>query len=87
MWSRLGDESPGPPGTYYRSGGGISNPYWHMLDQLLLRPSLLPFYRKENLKVLAEVAGRSLLSEIGPDKSISDHLPLVIELELERGTK
>lgn len=86
MWSRLGDESVGPPGTYYHSIGNIS-PYWHMLDQVLLRPSLLPFYKHQNLKILTEIGTTSLVGATGPDKKISDHLPVVMKLETEKETE
>jgi hypothetical protein len=85
MWSRLGDESLGPPGTYFHSPSGVTDPYWHTLDQLLLRPGLLPYYQGKNLRVLTEIGSRSLLGAIGPDKSISDHLPLLIKLDTEQG--
>jgi hypothetical protein len=42
MWSRLGDDSPGPPGTFWRAGSGLVNHFWNTFDQVLLRPGLLP---------------------------------------------
>jgi hypothetical protein len=85
MWSRLGDESSGPPGTFFLPGGNGSNPYWHTLDQLLLRPALLPYYQSQNLQVLTSIGERALLREIGLDKSISDHLPILIKLDTSLG--
>jgi endonuclease/exonuclease/phosphatase family metal-dependent hydrolase len=84
MWSRLGDESDGPTGTYYRSADHVADYYWHTFDQVLLRPSLLPFYKKDNLKILTQIAGKSLLGSVGPKRSISDHLPLLFSLDTER---
>jgi endonuclease/exonuclease/phosphatase family metal-dependent hydrolase len=36
MWNRLGDESPGPSGTYWRAGSGVVNHFWNTFDQVLL---------------------------------------------------
>lgn len=43
MWSRLGDASVGPVGTYYHSGGHVSY-FWNTFDQVLLRPNLLQYF-------------------------------------------
>src|SRR4051794_35563743 len=43
MWNFLGDETSGPPGTYFHRGGALSR-FWHTFDQVLLRPSMLPYY-------------------------------------------
>lgn len=84
MWSRLGDESDGPTGTYYRAATHVADYYWHTFDQVLLRPDLLPFYKKENLKVLINIDGTQLLGDVGPEKSISDHLPVLLTLDTEK---
>lgn len=34
MWSRLGDGTSGPPGTYYRPASGPLATYWHTFDQV-----------------------------------------------------
>ena len=84
MWGQLGDAPPGPPGTYYYNSGKQINYFWNSFDQVLLRPSLLPHFRNEDLMVLTEVAGQSLLTNNGlPDKSsASDHLPILFRLSL-----
>jgi hypothetical protein len=38
MWSLLGDRADGPPGTYYYAAGGHVRYFWHMFDQVLVRP-------------------------------------------------
>jgi hypothetical protein len=85
MWSRLGDESSGPPGTYYYSGGRLIAYYWHTFDQVLLRPSLLKYYKKSNLRVLTKVGSTDLLNSSGLPGPFSDHLPLVLKLDIEKG--
>lgn len=84
MWSRLGDESGGPPGTYFLNKGGLVNHFWETFDQVLLRPDLLPFYRPEALRVLDSIAGKPLIRNGRVDKDYSDHLPILINLETER---
>src|SRR5215211_5035003 len=41
MWGCYGDRTPGPAGTYYYSAPGPRGYYWHLFDQVLLRPTLM----------------------------------------------
>jgi hypothetical protein len=84
MWGRFGDTTPGPPGTYYyRSGEHVAH-FWHLFDQVLLCPELLPFFRSDDIEILDRAGTTSLLSPAGlPDRSTaSDHLPLLFRLHL-----
>lgn len=85
MWSRMGDESIGPAGTYYRGAAHVADFYWHTFDQVLLRPALLPFYKKEHLRILTEIDGKQLVSERGLVGGFPDHLPILLKLETESG--
>lgn len=82
MWSRLGDGTSGPPGTYYRAASGPVATYWYTLDQVLIRPDLLPNFRDENLVVLTEAGEVNLLSKAGIPDTVraSDHLPLLFTI-------
>lgn len=84
MWSRLGDESVGPSGTYHDSRAEHVNFFWHTFDQVLIRPDLLPVFRNEDLKVLTHDGTEPLISAGGvPDaKLVSDHLPICFKLYL-----
>lgn len=84
MWNYLGDESDGPPGTYYRRGGQISQ-FWHTFDQVLLRPAMLPCYSRSGLRVLTKIGNRELLTNDRIDTTISDHLPIFLDLALDQG--
>jgi hypothetical protein len=84
MWSRLGDESEGPPGTFYYRGGQLSR-FWHTFDQALLRPSLIDYYSRSGLRVLTKVGSKDLVSRGKIDGDVSDHLPLLVTLEIEQG--
>lgn len=85
MWSRLGDLSKGPPGTYHYPGSGQVCFFWNTFDQVLLRPSLINYFSEEDLKVITNFNGTNLLTNIGkPDKNkFSDHLPILIKLKIE----
>lgn len=83
MWSLLGDASPGPPGTYYRSESGHVAYFWHMFDQVLIRPDLLPAFDNNTLKIIDTDGTTSFLKNTGtPDESSgSDHLPILFRLD------
>ena len=82
MWRFLGDCSQ-PFGTYYHEKNGISNIYWHILDQVMIRPSLRERFLDDSLKIITESISWSLLDENGhPDSTkVSDHLPIMFELK------
>lgn len=80
MWGLFGDRTPGPPGTYYRSRGGVVNYYWHLYDQVLLRPAIADALT--DLRILDTDGEESLVTADGlPDqRSASDHLPILFRL-------
>ncbi|MGL4553698.1 MAG: hypothetical protein ACRC33_21250, partial [Gemmataceae bacterium] len=94
MWSHFGDSGhdirpPGhadhePPGTCYYSARESRWYYWNMLDQVLLRPTLLSRFDDRDLKVLTTDGTTSFLTARGlPDASeVSDHLPLWFGLNI-----
>lgn len=82
MWNCLGDETVGPPGTYYHQGGQISQ-FWHTFDQVLLRPAILPYYSPSALRVITRIGNRELLANGRIDTAVSDHLPILLSLALE----
>lgn len=86
MWSRLGDLSKGPPGTYYYNSSTHVNFFWNTFDQVLIRPDLLDLFSADRFQVLDVAGQQSLLSSNGlPDSSLnSDHLPLLFNIEIER---
>ena len=85
MWGRMGDLLPETPGTYYYSNSSLINYFWNTFDQVLLRPDLLDYFSQDNLKVISQIAEKRLLTEKETIlSSSSDHLPIVITLEIER---
>lgn len=67
-------------GSYYYSSGS-STPIWHCLDQVLVSKNLVN--KVSGLKYLKSVKGRSLISKIRPNREISDHLPLYVNISEE----
>ena len=81
MWSLLGDASEYPPGSYYRRESEQVAYFWHMFDQVLIRPELLPKFENKDLKILETDGHVSLLRNGFPDiKLASDHLPILFRL-------
>lgn len=82
MWRFLGDESQ-PFGTYYYGGSEHNNIYWHLLDQVMIRPSLREAFLDESLQIITSTYTSSLLDTNGmPDKKrVSDHLPIIFEVK------
>ncbi|OLP16885.1 hypothetical protein BST81_19475 [Leptolyngbya sp. 'hensonii'] len=84
MWSQMGDESPGPSGTYYYDKSGDVCYFWNMFDQVMLRPTLLDRFPQEGVKVLTGCGSVNFLDSKGrPNTKIaSDHLPVLLKLHV-----
>jgi hypothetical protein len=84
MWSLLGDLSEGMPGTYYYKSASEEALFWHMFDQVLIRPDLLDQFEAKSLRIVDRIGKRSLLTKQGiPDQRLaSDHLPIMFKLNL-----
>ncbi len=83
MWGLFGDRTPGPPGTYFANSTGAISYFWHMLDQVLVRPSLMG--KLKEVRILDSDGSQSLLTKSGrPDRENgSDHLPLLFRIDLK----
>jgi len=86
MWSHLGDRHKHAPGSYYYSGRGAVEYFWHMFDQVLIRPALLSAFPDDQVHILTAIGSRSLLKRTGipSERAGSDHLPLLFDLNFER---
>lgn len=83
MWNLMGDFSY-PPGTYYYNQSRLHSPMWYMLDQIIMSKEMLPFFVKESLKIITSCSYVNLMNDRGhPDKSISDHFPIMCEIKDE----
>lgn len=63
---------------YYGSGNGCL--YWYCFDQLLVRKNLVDKITK--FKYLKTINEQSLLNKSKPNDLISDHLPLLVDIEI-----
>ena len=80
MWNFLGDFTR-PYGTFYYGGSNSINTYWNLFDQVIIRPALRDRFIDDSLKILTETQSKCLLNNKGhPDKTISDHLPIMFEI-------
>jgi hypothetical protein len=82
MWKFLSNEAP-PYGTYFYDSGGIVNYYWHIFDQVIMRPQLIEAFDDDSLSIVTQIGGTSLLAKGKPDKQYSDHLPIFFSLREE----
>ena len=82
MWCFFGDRTSGPPGTFFHRSPNSTEHYWNILDQVLLRPTLMD--NLVDLKIL-ETDGTLPLVDTNGRPSVaeaSDHLPLFFRLKL-----
>ena len=82
MWSCYGGCRNRPPATHYFNGSRENEVFWHMIDQVVLRPDLLPFFLQTRLRILDRAGSVDLVTPSGhPDKTnASDHLPILFGL-------
>jgi len=77
MWKYLIRED-NPIGSYYYTSGGAYTLHWHVFDQVLLRPQLIPFLNRAEL--IGSFKDVNLIRNNKPNKEVSDHLPLFMKL-------
>ena len=82
-WGLLGDIHKDIPGTYYYKPSGHDSYGWNVLDQVILRPSLISNFVKESLEIIHTDGVNSLITTNQvPRRSVySDHLPLFFTLK------
>jgi endonuclease/exonuclease/phosphatase family metal-dependent hydrolase len=85
MWNLFGDMSTTSPGTFYYSSSEHKAYFWHMFDQVLIRPDLQDNFPGASLRILVSDGVESFVNENGlPDhRTKSDHLPLMFDLVLD----
>ena len=86
MWSHLGDNSSGPPGTAYdTSNQGIYG--WSMLDQVIVNQSIVEIF--DSVEILTGSKTHRLADARGrPDgEAYSDHFPILVKLKTNGGNQ
>lgn len=79
MWNFLGDKTPGPPGTFFRNKSEPNAYYWHMIDQVLIRPDAIPLVNSDSIEIVREAGPVRLDNEHGHPHA-SDHFPLLVTI-------
>lgn len=86
MWGLYGDvHGNGVSGTYYYSNARKPvHQYWHMLDQVIMRPNVIPVFDKKSLKIISKGKTYNLLNAKGiiDKRKYSDHLPIKFTLSI-----
>jgi exonuclease III len=84
MWGLYSNGDNCPPATFYYPSSNNKAYYWHMFDQVLIRPELLDYFKDDELRILDNDGVSSLLSRNRvPNKSdFSDHLPLIFKIDI-----
>lgn len=78
-----GQDEPETPGTYYYHKGLAHALFWHMHDQVLVRPALIDRFPVSEFQIVGRASGESLVTREG-SPTPSDHLPLFFQLDLLR---
>lgn len=81
MWRLYGHEAPLDSGiaTHHWQNNQASELFWHMLDQVVIRPEEAANFPEEKLTILTRVGTTTLLAPDGTlDQTVgSDHLPIL----------
>ncbi|MFC6999557.1 exonuclease/endonuclease/phosphatase family protein [Rufibacter roseus] len=82
MWSFFGDNGKGSvSGSMYYSPAKPINYHWHLYDQVLIRPGLIPDFDENELDIVCKIGATELLTkESLVKRRISDHLPIKFKL-------
>ena len=81
MWNLFGDFNNNP-GTFFYASSEQAVYYWNILDQVILRPSIIEYFVKDSLNIIQKIGETSLISDFG-QPILSDHLPITFEFKLK----
>lgn len=71
-----------PPGIYYLNEAKLYSPLWYLLDQVIISKDMLPLFKKDSLKIITTCNYSDLMDgRAHPNKKISDHFPIICEIE------
>jgi hypothetical protein len=84
MWRHYRDEAGLPCGTYFKRRSEEACHFWHIFDQVVIRPEVIPLI-PDAVQVMTAIGRHSLIDHQGrPDtKRFSDHLPIMFEVLLQ----
>jgi exonuclease III len=83
MWSLYGDLHKQAAATYFYSPTKSMTYYWHMFDQVLLRPGLISNLNR--IEILESIGGITVVDASCRSGIVGcDHLPVILELDLTK---
>lgn len=74
MWNKFGDFQ-GVAGTYYYAGSTAEEIFWHIFDQVIIRPQLISRFEEEKLNIIIQIEDDMLVKN-NTRIMVSDHLPI-----------
>lgn len=78
MWNKFGDFK-GVAGTYYYAGSTAEEIFWHIFDQVVIRPQLISRFEEDKLNIITKIQGDIILNK-NTKIMVSDHLPIEFEI-------
>jgi len=81
MWNLFGDFD-NSPGTFFYNSTEQAVYYWNILDQVILRPSMIKYFEKDSLNIIQKIGETSLITDSGRP-NLSDHLPITFEFNFQ----
>jgi exonuclease III len=89
MWATLGDfiyktDTPKVPDTYFHDIGedNIDEIHWNVLNGLLMKSSMVPYFLKRDLEIITNTKGHSFFSNNQIELNYSDHLPVQFKFKI-----
>lgn len=79
MLTYMNEENKSYGSFYYSSG--LSTLYWYCFDQILVRKNLVN--KLHSVRYIKKINEIELINKVAPNKEISDHLPLFVNISLE----
>jgi hypothetical protein len=78
MWKLYANDQR-PLGTYYYIANDHESVHWNIIDNMLIRPCIIPFYSDSSLRILGKAGKDVLLTKHGfiNKNKYSDHLPFI----------
>lgn len=72
-------------GTYYYRSSSSFEYYWYLFDQVIIRPSLIPYFIESSLEIVDKTSKFKLVKENDSTSFLySDHLPILCEFDFLR---
>lgn len=75
-WRLFTNGSLTPSGTYWYGESSHAAQFWHVFDQVLIRPSLIDAFEESRFGIVSLAGKRSLLRTGTGRPAASDHLPI-----------